>query len=166
MSTLSLYDSKYYGSDGVLRNTDFNSNYIVNGLIGKEFKIGKTDKHTISTGIKATYAGGKRRGVIDPVMSDSLKELVFLDSGYNTIRFKEYFRLDLKVNYTLNAKKTTHEFGLDIVNILNRANILGLTYSPNPNNPNMPYQERNQLGLLPIFYYKLDFKIAGEKKRP
>lgn len=164
MTTLSLYDSKYYGSDGILRNTDFNGNYIANALAGKEFKIGKTDKHTMSVGLKVTYAGGKRRGIVDPVMTDSLKEVIFLDSGYNEIRFKDYFRLDLKINYVLNAKKTTHEFGLDLVNLLNYPNILGLTYTPNQEDPSMPYQERNQLGFLPIFYYKLDFKIAGKKE--
>lgn len=166
MTTLSLYNSKYYGSDGILRNTDFNGNYIANALAGKEFKIGKTDKHSLSLGLKVTYAGGKRRGIVDPVMTDSLKEVIFLDSGYNEIRFKDYFRLDIKVNYVLNAKKTTHEFGLDLVNILNYDNILGLTYTPNQDNPMMPYQERNQLGFLPIFYYKLDFKIAGKTEPP
>ena len=37
-----VYDSKYYGSDGVLRNTSYNGNYIGNLLAGKEFKIGQT----------------------------------------------------------------------------------------------------------------------------
>ncbi|MBN2521394.1 MAG: carboxypeptidase-like regulatory domain-containing protein, partial [Bacteroidales bacterium] len=38
LSTLSLFESKYRGSDGVLRNTAFNSNYVFNLLGGKEFK--------------------------------------------------------------------------------------------------------------------------------
>ena len=37
--TASLFESKYKGSDNVWRNTAFNSNYIVNFLGGKEFKL-------------------------------------------------------------------------------------------------------------------------------
>jgi len=163
MTTLSLYDSKYVDSKGVTRSTDFNGNYIANGLVGKEFKLGKSDKHTMSLGLKVTYAGGKRYGNVNVPMSDSLKELVFLDSGYNENRFDDYFRLDAKINYTFNAKKVTHEFGLDLVNVLNWENVLGLTYTPNSDNPLEPFAQRNQLGFLPIFYYKIDFKVAGKR---
>lgn len=168
MTTLSLYDSKYTGSDGITRNTDFNGNYIANGLAGKEFKFGENDKHLIALGLKITYAGGKRYGFINEVMTDSLKEIVWQDSGYNSLQFRDYYRLDLKVNYTLNTPKTTHEFGLDLVNVLNlfglSQNILGLTYTPS-DDPTVPsYTERYQLGFLPIFYYKLDFKVAGKKE--
>jgi hypothetical protein len=162
MTTLSLYDSKYVGSDGQTRSTDFNGNYIANGLIGKEFKFGVNDKHLIGLGVKITYAGGKRYGILDPIMTDSLKEIVFLDSGYNSLRFRDYFRLDLKINYTLNSKKATHEFGLDLINVTFRDNILGLTYTPNETNPSESYAERYQLGFLPLFYYKIDFKVAGK----
>jgi hypothetical protein len=165
MTTISLYDSKYFGSDGVLRNTDYNGNYILNLLAGKEFKLGNKEKHMIAVGIKATYAGGKRYGYVDIAQTDSLKEIIFLDSGYNTRRFANYFRFDIKVNYTLNTDKTTHEFGLDLVKVLPfwRENTLGLTYTPSSDPAIPPYVERNQLGFLPIFYYKIEFKIAGKK---
>lgn len=166
MTTLSLYDSKYIGSDGVTRNTDFNGNYIANGLVGKEFKFGENDKHLIALGLKITYAGGKRYGYVNETMTDSLKEIVWLDSGYNERRFNPYFRLDVKVNYTLNTKKFTHEFGLDLVNTTFQKNILGLTYTPS-DDPSVPsYTERYQLGFLPIFYYKIDFRVGGKKDPP
>jgi hypothetical protein len=58
----------------------------------------------------------------------------------------------------LNTKNLTHEIGLDLVNVFNRKNILGLTYSPNPIHPSAdPVVEQYQLGFLPLFYYKLDF---------
>ena len=164
LTTVSLYDSKYRGSDGVLRNTDFNGNYIVNGLIGKEFDFGKNKNQKIGLGAKITYAGGKRYGFVDTVATNETKEIIFLDEGYNTQRFRDYFRFDIKVNYTLNASKVTHEFGLDMVNVFNIENYLGLTYVPNPDNPSEPFQFRNQLGRLPIFYYKIEFKIKQRSK--
>lgn len=158
MTTASLYNSQYVGSDGILRSTDFNGNYIINLLAGKEYKVGKQKKNTFAVGLKITYAGGKRYGTVNQTMTDSLKEIVFLDAGYNEKRFKDYFRLDTKINYTINAKKITHEFGLDLINVLGIQNILGLTYTPDT--PTLT-SERYQLGFLPVFYYKIDLKIAG-----
>lgn len=83
LTTLSLYQSKYVGSDGIERNTDFNGNYIANGLVGKEFAIGKNDRNTLAFGLKVTYAGGKRYGYVDTVATNLQKEIVFLDAGYD-----------------------------------------------------------------------------------
>ncbi len=166
MTTVSLYQSKYRGSDGVLRNTSFNGNYIANLLAGKEFKLGKKDNQLLGFGIKVTYAGGKRYGYVDTVATNQQKEIIFLNKGYNSLKFKDYFRFDAKINYTLNTKKVTHEFGLDLVNLFNTVNYSGLTYNPNSTNPSQPYDFRKQLGFLPIFYYKIEFKLAGKPSQP
>jgi hypothetical protein len=46
-----------------------------------------------------------------------------------------------------------HEFALDISNITNNKNILTLTYLPETEE----VKENYQLGLFPVFYYKIDF---------
>lgn len=154
--TGSLFDAKYKGSNGEWHNTDFNTKYAANALIGKEWKMG--DKSTMSIGTKFTTAGGRWRGIVDETASANQRELVFLDSAYNTIQFKPYYRLDFKINFKINSKKVTHEFALDLVNVLNVKNILGLSYSPNPVNPTAdPVSENYQLGFLPLFYYRIDF---------
>ena len=156
--TASLYDSKYKGSDGIERNTDYNGNYTINALGGKEFKL--NERQSISLGVKSTWAGGKRYGYVNVPASQEAQELVFLDDGYNTRQFRDYFRLDLKVNYKLNTAKITHEIGLDLVNVLNTRNLLGLAYAPSIVDPTAePIAERTQLGFLPIFYYRIDFKL-------
>jgi hypothetical protein len=65
----------------------------------------------------------------------------------------------------MNTQKLTHEFGLDLVNLLNTRNLLSLAYAPtlDPNDTSQPIAEKAQLGRLPIFYYKIDFKLAGKK---
>ena len=160
MVTGTLFDSKYRGSDGELRNTDFNGNYVVNGLVGKEWTFGKQDKHKIGLGLKITYGGGKRYGIVDTSATNTQKEIVYQDQGYNSIRGKNYFRFDSKINYTFNAKKTTHEFGLDLVNCFNTQNLLGKTYAPSE--PGLT-ADQYQLGFLPIFYYKIDLTVGGKK---
>ena len=157
--TGSLFQAKYKGSDGIERDTDFNGNYAANALVGKEFKINA--KSMISAGLKFTAAGGRRYGYVDVEQSKIQHELVYKDSLFNTRQFKDYLRLDLKITYRYNAKKVTHEIGLDLVNILNTKNILALSYAPSLTDPSKePIAERYQLGFLPIFYYKIDFFLT------
>ncbi len=163
-----LYDSKYTGSDNIERNTSYNGRYIANFLAGKEFKIG--EKQVIGIGTKITGAGGKRYGLVDIAQTDSLKEIIFRDSLFNDLQFKDYFRIDLKISWRMNAKKVTHEFGLDLVNILNTNNLLSLAYAPSldptilASTNYQPISQKTQLGFLPIFYYKIDFKVDKENK--
>jgi len=153
------YDSKYRGSDGILRNTSYNGNYIANLLGGKEFKI--SPRQTIGIGAKVTVAGGKRYGYVDVAQTSLLNEIVYQDSLFNERQFRDYFRADLKISWKLNTEKVTHEIGLDLVNILNTENLLSLAYAPNLADPMQePIAERTQLGFLPIFYYKIDFRVG------
>lgn len=162
LATGSLYESKYKGSDGIERNTSYAGLYTGNLLGGKEFKIGK--RQVIGIGTKLTVAGGKRYGYVNVAASQAVQDLVYLDSGYNSRQFKDYFRLDFKISWKLNTTKFTHEFGLDLVNVLNTRNILSLTYAPNLANPSAePIAQKTQLGFLPIFYYRIDFKL-GKKE--
>lgn len=157
-----LYDSKYYGSDGILRNTSYNGTYIVNTLAGKEFKLGK--KQSIGLGLKVTFAGGKRYGYVDEVKSEELNEIIYLDEGFNDRQFYDYFRADMKISWKFNAKRATHEIGLDLVNIFNSKNLLSLAYSPNLQDPSAePIAEKTQLGFLPIFYYQFDIRLDKRK---
>lgn len=157
MITASVFDSKYKGSDGIERNTDFNGNFAVNGLIAKEYKVGRNKNSVLTLGTKATYAGGRRYTPADTLASAAASEIVGIDSLRNTKRFKNYFRWDLKIGFRANRKRVTHELGLDIVNVLSTKNVLSLTYTPNPKNPTDVVRENYQLGFLPLFYYKLDF---------
>jgi outer membrane receptor protein involved in Fe transport len=162
-----VYDSRYTGSDGILRNTSYNGTYVVNLLVGKEFKIGT--KHTIGIGTKITRAGGKRYGYVDTLLTNAAKEIIFKDQGFNDRQFADYFRIDFKISWRLNTAKMTHEIGLDLVNILNTKNILNLAYAPSLdpavyNAPGYePTAQKSQLGFLPIFYYKIDFRL-GKKE--
>lgn len=157
--TASIYDSKYKGSDSIERNTSYNGAYTANILFGKEFAINA--KQVIGIGGKITVAGGKRYGYVDKDRSAAANEIIFKDSLFNERQFNDYFRADLKVSWKLNADKATHEIGLDLVNIFNTKNLLTLAYAPNLANPSAePFAEKAQLGFLPIFYYRISFKLG------
>jgi hypothetical protein len=157
--TASVFDAKYEGADGVSRNTDFNGKYSWNFLASKEWKL--SPSLGLVTGLKATMAGGRWYGPVDDDASLEQREIIFIDQDRNTQQFDDYFRLDIKTNLTWNRPETTHELGIDFVNILGTENILKLTYAPDEmdvNDPNYsPVRKEYQLGFLPIFFYRLDF---------
>jgi hypothetical protein len=131
MVSASVYDSKYLASDGIWRNTSYKGSnisnnidlsYVWNVLAGKEFKIGK--KQVIGVGTKITRAGGRRYGLVDIAQTEASKEIIFKDSLFNENTFRDYFRVDLKISWRMNTQKLTHEFGLDLVNLLNTRNVI------------------------------------------
>ena len=150
-----LYNSRYTPSDGIERNTSFNGQYAVNLLAGREFQI---KNNTLGLGIKATGAGGKRRGVVDHIASAEQGEVIFQDEGFNESQFKDYFRFDIKTTYKINKNNITHEIGIDLVNVTSSKNILNFSYAPN-STPDLDDDvvKNYQLGFLPIFYYRIDF---------
>lgn len=146
------YQSRYKGSDGIDRNTDYNGSYIVNALAGVELKAGK--KGLLNLGGNLTLGGGKRYGYADTLATLANNELIYLSDGYNERQAPMYLRFDIRVSYRINAGNLTHEISLDLVNLTNNKNILGLAYTGNPANP---IDFRYQLGFLPLFNYRVDF---------
>lgn len=152
--TGSLFDAKYQGSDGIWRNTDFNGAYALSAIVTKEWKVGKSGAFQAGTNI--TRVGGRYYSPADTALSNARSELIEVDSLKNTLQTPAYFRMDLRLSFKWNRPKVSHEFALDIVNVLNTKNVLALTYAPDPaSNTNVRFEY--QLSLLPLFYYRLDF---------
>ena len=153
LATLSLFDAKYLGSDGVLRNTTFNGRYAANFILAKEWSL--KGKKSFQLSGKFTTVGGRWFGPVDEVKSLENLEIRYISSTLNTVQYRPYFRTDVKLLRKWNYKKVSHQFGLDLANILNNKNLLTLTYVPD--HPVNPVQEEYQLGLFPVFYYRVDF---------
>jgi len=126
LCTGSFFESKYSGSDNIIRNTAFNGNYVVNALGGKEIKI--KQKHTLSIDMRITYAGGKRYTPIDLAASKAANNEVRDNSRAYSMQYPTYFRMDVKPGYRFNSKKVTHEFSIDIQNATHNLNVFQQTY--------------------------------------
>ncbi|RRB06468.1 TonB-dependent receptor [Larkinella rosea] len=150
--TGSLFDAKYKGSDGVLRNTDFNGKYAFNAVFAKEFTFGRT---SLNLGAKFTAIGGRWYGPVDEARSQAAQDIVYQSASRNTLQFPDYRRFDLKVDYKINRTRLTHTIAVDLVNILGIQNILTLSYAPQPDGTFI--KREYQLGFLPVFYYRVDF---------
>jgi hypothetical protein len=156
LMTGTLYQSKFKGSDQVEHYTGFNGNYVYNLLGGKDFKVGKEKRNVISTGVKMTQAGGRYYTPVDLAASQAAGEQVVQgdDKAYSA-RIPDFFRLDVKVGYTINSttRKLSQSFSLDIQNVTNHKNVFAERYNPVTNKINTACQ----IGFFPNFVYKVQF---------
>lgn len=154
--TGTLYEAKYTGSDGVERNTAFNGKFVYNILVGKEIKVGKAKRNSLTVDVKMTQAGGRYYTPVDLVTSQFYQQQVLLGDDYAyTKRYSNFFRLDVKIGYTLNSSKRqlSQSWYFDIQNITNHKNIFAERYNPLTNSINTAYQ----IGFFPNFTYKIQF---------
>lgn len=152
--TSSLYSSKYTASDGVERNTAFNGRYVFNVLAGKEWKIGADKRNKFSLDFKFTNAGGRAYTPIDLTASNALGREQLSTNAYSAY-YDTYYRMDLKVGYTLNSskRKLSQTISLDLQNITNHKNVFSQSYDDRRQDINTTYQ----LGFFPNVVYKIQF---------
>lgn len=151
LATVSVFDSKYKGSNGVTHNTAFNGHYVVNVLAGKEWQV--RGIHTIAVDVKLTTAGGKRFTPIDEAASKTAGRAVYNDERSFEEKTKAYFRLDLKLTYRMNNKGFMQEFFVDFQNLTNHKNIFNQWYDSRAGK----IRTQEQLGFWPNFNYRIQF---------
>jgi len=149
--TTSLFQSKYKGSDNIWRNTAFNSNFTLNFLGGKEFKINQKGSFGIDT--KIAFAGGQRYTPFDAATSAAAGYVVFKENEAYSLQNAPYFRWDLKFSYTRNGRRTTQKFYIDFQNISNQKNIYIRTLNPK----NRQSSRIDQIGFFPNINYLVTF---------
>lgn len=151
--TLSLYESRYQGSDNIWRNTRYNGNYITSLTAGKDFRVGKAKQHVIGLNIKLFYAGGNRFTPIDVERSLAEGEQVRDRSREFEGRLDDYFRLDTRVHFRQNFKKVAWEFSLDIQNTTDHRNEVKRRFDVETGTVKKRYQQ----GILPVARLRLEF---------
>jgi hypothetical protein len=155
--TGSLFDSKYRGSDNILRSTAFDSKYVVNLLCGKEFEILRKENSNYRKWLtfdgKATIAGGQKYTPIDLEKSRIEKSSEYIDNLAFSEKYKDYFRADIRFSFKLEGKKTSQEWAFDIQNFSNHKNPLYQEYNSDTDEIETVYQ----LGIFPMVQYKITF---------
>ncbi len=150
--TSSIFDSQYKGSDGIERNTAYNTQYVVNGLFGKEFSLGAKQKY-LSLNLKVTTIGGKYLTPIDVAASQKYGTTIFQDDKAFSEKQDAYFRTDFRIAYRKEYKKSTLEFALDLQNVTNNQNIFAQSYNPRTNTIVTQYQQ----GFFPVPFVRFTF---------
>ncbi|MCI4646711.1 TonB-dependent receptor [Phaeodactylibacter sp.] len=148
--TMSVFDSRYKGSDGVLRSTRFNTNMIANFLGGYEWTL--KERNALSVDTRLMWSGGERKVPLDYAASQEKGEAVYDVERAYTERFMNYFRMDFRLSYKIN-RKTNHTLAIDIMNVTNRINHYLALYDEDLND----YEEVSALGMLPTFLWRWNF---------
>jgi hypothetical protein len=156
--TTSVFESKYTGSNHKKFNSAFNNNFVVNGLVGKEFHFSKNNpkvKRSLAIDIKTMIAGGKRTTEWTPVLNEATQEYE-REWDYSKafgIKLQDYHKTDLKITFRSNKKKITQEWGIEITNLFNTKNI----HSQNFNKFNGEAEYVYQTGMMAIPQWRIIF---------
>ncbi|MCU4156516.1 TonB-dependent receptor [Carboxylicivirga sp. A043] len=151
--TSSVFDSKYKAFDKRERNTRFNNGYVINFTGGKDFPIGREKDKTLGVNLRTVVAGGNYYSPIDAQES--------FDKGY-TVRPDEtafskqrdaFYKVDLKLSYRINRKRSTQTLELDIQNISNAQSVVYDYWNNNKEN----VEEGYQWALFPVINYRIEF---------
>lgn len=115
LGTLSVFDSKYKGGDGVERNTRYNKNIVGNILGGKEWKVRKNNY--LGVNARMYLNGGDRTTPFNQEASANAQDVIYDETRAFTIKNDFTYRCDLSITYTVNRSHLTHKFALQIMNV-------------------------------------------------
>lgn len=149
--TSSLFNSTYKGSDGVQRNTAYNTQYVVNLLGGKEWSLKKG--MFFSASVKVTSIGGPYLTPLNLEASQARGYAVYDESDAFSDKQRGYFRTDVKLALRHELKRSTMEFSMDFQNVTNNKNIFAQTYNPRTNSLTTLYQQP----FFPVPYFRVTF---------
>jgi hypothetical protein len=153
LTTLSLYDSRYLPSDGVWRNTRFNSNAMTTTLLGREWTIKGRRTQTIAADFKMMYGGGVRVTPIDLARSVAVNRQITVPYRIYDEKLPPFFRIDLQGEWRVQYGRRTGAFILGVQNLTGRRNPVRQFYDPAVKRIQYGYL----LGRIPVLGYKMDF---------
>ncbi len=152
LTTLSLFQSKYLPSDGVWRNTRFNTNTSFTLATGKEWNLHGKRSTSIAADLKVLYSGGPRVTPIDLPKSIAQKKQVVDNNRIYEDQLASFFRVDFQIEWKTQYQKRTGTVILGVQNLFNRKNPISQSFDPATNKIKYNYL----LGLIPVLGYKVD----------
>ncbi|MCD8185381.1 MAG: hypothetical protein LUD68_02685 [Rikenellaceae bacterium] len=131
MATASLMDSRYKGGDKLWHSTRYNRGYLFNGLVGKEWPMGKARKNSLNVNVKFTYQGGERYTPYDEqaTLAHPDKEVQYDDSRAFTRQYPDMLISHFSAGYRINRSKTSHEFSVMLLNLTRTPEYHGYHYN-------------------------------------
>lgn len=152
--TTSLFESKYRPLDDIWYNTRFNQGVVANVLGGREWTMGeeKGKDRTITLGMRWSFMGGQYRTPIDLQASIAAGEEILSERPWSQ-QGDPIQRVDLVFSYRVGKPRVTHEYKLDIQNVLNAQTPIYFDY----NERSRSIETTDQLAILPVFLYTLRF---------
>ncbi|GBF19159.1 carboxypeptidase-like protein [Arenibacter algicola] len=149
----SIFKSEYKTDTNVWYNTRFNKNYLLNTLVGKEFRIGKKKQSLLGINLKLSLQGGDRYSKIDPTASFMEQGVVYNETTPFTEQSKTSIISHFTINYEWYKKKSTQKLSLKILNATNYKDFQGHRYNIKTNK----VEEFREALMIPNISYKISF---------
>lgn len=131
MATASVFHSTYCGGDGVWHNTKFNRKYVVNGLVGKEWMIGRNKQNTLSVNLKLTLQGGDRYSPVDKAatLAHPDKTTQYDETNAYSQQLSPMLLANYTVSYRINRNNISHEWAVKGMNATGYKEYFGHEYN-------------------------------------
>lgn len=131
MVTASVFHSTYCGGDGVWHDTKFNRNYVINGLIGKEWMIGRNKQDIFSLNLRLTGQGGDKYSPVDEqaTLAHPDRETQYDETKAYSKHLSPMLLAHYTVSYRLNRTKVSHEFAVKGMNATGYKEYFGHAYN-------------------------------------
>jgi len=151
--TASYNESKYKALDGQWHNARFNLGPVGNVLAGKEWKLGPEGKdRTLMAGFRYSVQGGQYYTPIDLAASIAADQQKDGGPAWSA-KAAAIHKVDVVASYRIGRAKASHEFKIDVQNVLNSATPVYYTYDRRLKTiSSVP-----QLAILPVMQYTLRF---------
>jgi hypothetical protein len=138
-----FFDARFTDASGLEYNTRWNTNWIGNAIIGREFEKQKGDrKRTWGVNLRAVGMGGQR------YLSDPDEDVQPWEGQYAS-----YFRIDLRVYLKRERAGRTGMWALDLQDATNARNVAYRYFDQRRHEMVTKYQ----LGLIPNLSYRIEF---------
>lgn len=131
MVTASIFNSTYKGGDDVWHSTKFNRTYVINGLAGKEWMIGRNKQDVLSVNLKLTLQGGERYSPVDEeaTFTHPDKQTQYDETKAYSQQLSPMFLAHYTVSYRMNRTKVSHEFAIKGLNATGYKEYFGHEYN-------------------------------------
>ncbi len=151
--TASLFESKYVGGDGIERSTRYNTNYVVNVLVGKEWTMGISENKFLGVNARLNMLGGQRVFPLDRTSSLTMGNVVYDYSRPFEDQKPNIFHLNASITYRINKKKHASIWSLQVLNLLGAEENYGYFYNYRTDQ----LEEYKVVIVVPNLSYKIEF---------
>ncbi|MEL6650436.1 MAG: TonB-dependent receptor, partial [Bacteroidota bacterium] len=151
----SLFDANYTPNDQITRPSRFNNRFITNGVLGKEWKVGKKRgrSNLLNANLSATYSGPRYYTPFDLelALTEGVLQTDYLNPN-SGVQDPLIF-LDASIVFQRNRPKTSTQLALQVKNILNQRPLLRQAF----NRETMDVLDIYGSGILPVLLWKIQF---------
>ncbi|MEM6346172.1 MAG: TonB-dependent receptor [Bacteroidota bacterium] len=155
LANASLFDATFVANDGIERPSQYNAGFVANGVIGKEWQVGrkKGKSNLFNLNLAATYSGNQYFTPIDLPAAIAIGRYVADYANPNSMVQDPLLFLDASLVYQINKANRSSQLSLQIKNLLNQRPLLGEFFDRDRG----LVGTQQGTGIFPVLAWKIQF---------